>query len=360
MRLCSQPYVPPEWVVSRRNLSFVPTHKANLAHFPTPIQRWSFRARDKDYNLYIKRDDLSEMSASGNKVRKLEFIMPEVERGAHDWVVTVGGTQSNHCRAVAAICARSGIKCAVVLRKDFYFNEDRPNDGNMFFHTIYGSHVFYVTKEEYARKGQHQLLKETSEKLISDYGASNPYLLPVGGSILPGVYGYIECIRELEVQLDELAKSGHNIDEIIFSCGSGGTASGLAIGKYLSTSPLIKRVKLTAYLACDSPEYFHEHVNEMLAAIGLGSEVTSEELIEFVQAKGAGYAINTEQELSVIKDIARSSGIILDASYTGKALSKFTEDTEGEEGKERREDGHILFLHTGGMFSLFGHEELWK
>jgi 1-aminocyclopropane-1-carboxylate deaminase/D-cysteine desulfhydrase-like pyridoxal-dependent ACC family enzyme len=69
-----------------------------LGNFPTPIQNWSFKVNGKEYNLLIKRDDLSDLTASGNKIRKLEFILPEVAEGSYDWIVSVGGTQSNHCR----------------------------------------------------------------------------------------------------------------------------------------------------------------------------------------------------------------------------------------------------------------------
>jgi len=318
---------------------------------PTPIQPWSFTALGNEVNnLYIKRDDLTDCTASGNKLRKLEFILPDVIRDGYDWVVTVGGTQSNHCRAVAAVCARLGIKCAVVLRKDFYYDETKPNEGNLFFHKLFGTRVFLVSKAEYSQKGSLQLIREAGEKLKTEFGAVNPYLLPVGGSILNGVYGYIECIHEIELQL---AETNLEIDEIIFACGSGGTATGLAIGKYLSTSPFIKRAKLVGFLACDTPEYFHEHVNEMLQEMGLSNEVKSEDIIRFVQAKGIGYAMNTEEELEVIKQVASSSGIILDASYTGKAITEWLK-------QEKREEVKTLFIHTGGMFSLFGHTELFK
>lgn len=206
-----------------------------------------------------------------------------------------------------------------------------------------------MSKEEYLSKGKEKLLEEAGERLKENYGAKKPFLLLVGGSTVHGAFGYIEFMRELEAQLQE---SGEHIDEIIFSAGSGGTATGLAVGKYISTSPVIKNVKLTGYTACDTPEWFHGHVNEMLHELGLGDKVKSEDLINFVQSKGIGYAVSSPEELQTIRDVARSSGIILDCSYTGKAIHGFVK----EGGRD--ENVKCLFVHTGGLFSIFGQEEL--
>jgi D-cysteine desulfhydrase len=118
------PYEPPQWLVGK--LKYMPTHRIHLGNFPTPIQPWNFEGTSKHFfhicdslfillvegkkrNLLIKRDDFSEMAASGNKIRKLEFIFAEVKEGGHDLVLSIGGTQSNHCRSVSAIAARLGI-----------------------------------------------------------------------------------------------------------------------------------------------------------------------------------------------------------------------------------------------------------
>lgn len=276
--------------------------------------------------------------------------MPDAILQNHDWIVSIGGTQSNHCRAVSAVAARVGLRCAHVLRKDSSYREDKPLEGNLFFHKLFGVETFLISKDEYVSKGQDQLLKEAGERLVAEYGAKNPYLMPVGGSVIKGAFGYIEFMNELAAQLEE---SGIEVDELIFSCGSGGTAAGIAIGKYLSSSPVIKKMKITGYTACDTPEWFHEHVNEMLAYLGLDKEVKSEELLRLVQAKGVGYAVNTEEEYSLIRQVAQSSGVVLDGSYTGKAINGFVSEAGDDVSR-------CMFVHTGGIFSLLGQENLFK
>jgi 1-aminocyclopropane-1-carboxylate deaminase/D-cysteine desulfhydrase-like pyridoxal-dependent ACC family enzyme len=64
--------------------------------------------------LFVKRDDVIPFGFGGNKVRKLQFVAAEaVARGA-DTLVTVGGIQSNHARATAAVAARLGLRCVII------------------------------------------------------------------------------------------------------------------------------------------------------------------------------------------------------------------------------------------------------
>jgi len=344
----SQIYNPPSWLAGK--IKNIPTHKLNLGNFPTPIQQWKFEVDGKKHQLLIKRDDFSESAASGNKIRKLEFIFAEILRDAsYDSVLSIGGTQSNHCRAVSVVAARLGLPSSHILRKDAYFDENQPLAGNLLFHHLYGSKIFYVTKDEYSRKGQAQLLKEVQQNLIDTGTFKKPYIIPVGGSNSEGVFGYVEFIHELEKQINE--NPNIYFDEIIFSCGSGGTATGLVIGHLFCDSPMIKNAKLIGYTSCDTPDLFHRHVNEMLDIFGI--KTRSEECVTFIQSKGLGYALNTEREIDVILQVAKSSGIILDTSYTGKAIAEFV--------KEGRPDGVIsLFIHTGGLYSVFGKPELFQ
>lgn len=100
------------------SIQHIPSKKCNLINGPTPITPFSFSSSSDKFELFIKRDDLTESVASGNKIRKLEFIMADVIDQNSDCVITIGGTGSNHCRTVAQTCARLGIPCHLILRKD--------------------------------------------------------------------------------------------------------------------------------------------------------------------------------------------------------------------------------------------------
>jgi 1-aminocyclopropane-1-carboxylate deaminase/D-cysteine desulfhydrase-like pyridoxal-dependent ACC family enzyme len=72
--------------------------------------------RKLDLNIWVKRDDLTSCDLSGNKVRKLEFLLADALAGGHDCVVTAGGEQSNHCRATAVAARQLGLDCYQILR----------------------------------------------------------------------------------------------------------------------------------------------------------------------------------------------------------------------------------------------------
>ena len=107
------PYTPPSWA---RCLPNPPTHRFNLAQTPTPIHRWHVPGVPPGCELYIKRDDLTGASLSGNKVRKLEFLLADAVRSNADCVITIGGIQSNHCRATAVASRYVGLDSHVILR----------------------------------------------------------------------------------------------------------------------------------------------------------------------------------------------------------------------------------------------------
>lgn len=317
-----------------------------FGNYPTPIQPWKFSWKNKHYQLWIKRDDLTDMAASGNKIRKLEFILPEVLKENHDCILSLGPCQSNSCRVVSAIAPRLGLKSAHVLVKTSE-KETIFTEGNLFFHNLFGSELYFVSREEYRLKGQDAILKETRDKLIEEKKAVNPYILPMGGSTIQGVYGYIEAFREIENQISSL---NLEINEIIFACGSGGTAAGLCAGKFLSTK--LRHIRLTGYIVWDSGvELFYNYVNDALDQMGLLTKVKAQELITFGEAFGKGYGESSKDELDLIKSVARSSGVVLDGSYTVKALWSFLK------AEHKTDVTKCLFLHTGGLFSLLGRNE---
>src|SRR5688500_8852751 len=64
--------------------------------------------------LIIKRDDAIAVGCGGDKVRELEIEAALALAEGADTLVTMGGTQSNHCRATAAVAARIGLRCMLV------------------------------------------------------------------------------------------------------------------------------------------------------------------------------------------------------------------------------------------------------
>lgn len=338
--LTKKPYEPPPWA---SHLSPIPSHTFSLGHFPTPIHKWNLPNLPKNTEVWLKRDDMSGMQLSGNKVRKLEFLLADAVAQGADCIVTIGGIQSNHCRATAVAAKYLNLDCYLILRTSKLLVDKDPGlTGNLLVDRLVGAHIDLVSKEEYAKVGGEALTKILKEKLLNE--GRKPYVIPVGGSNSLGTWGYIEAIRELEQQLQHLSIE-QKFDDIVVACGSGGTVAGLSIASMLSGL----KAKINAFCVCDDPDYFYEYVQGLLDGITAG--VSSRDIVSIETAKGLGYAMSTADELKFVKQVAETTGVILDPVYSGKAAYGMMKDMS--ENPRKWEGRKILFIHTGGLLGLY-------
>src|SRR5262245_24350324 len=112
---------------------------------PTPILPLDRLSRELGVEIYLKRDDLTGLLESGNKVRKLEFLVGDALASGADTLITCGTLQSNCCRAVAAVSARLGLSAVLAVKGE------RPGtyDGNLLLDRLLGADVRYVSDEEF-------------------------------------------------------------------------------------------------------------------------------------------------------------------------------------------------------------------
>lgn len=338
-----KPYKAPSWA----NKLQAPSHgRVRLGQFPTAIHRWDLPRLPPGCEVFIKRDDLSGMQLSGNKVRKLEFLLAEAKATGCDSVITIGGIQSNHCRATAVASRYLGLDPFLILRNSRTGVDSDPGlTGNLLVERLCGGSVHQVTKEEYTKVGSVALCAQLEEKL-REMGRK-PYVIPVGGSNALGSWGYVEFVRELA---DQSRAMSLEFTDLVMACGSGGTTAGIALGcRHAEMETAVR-----AYGVCDDPAYFYDYCDEILCGMGAtpgAIGAASSGLFEAVQAKGSGYAISTQDELKVVKEVAESTGVILDPVYSGKALFAFMRDLESDPG--RWENRKVLFLHTGGLLGMY-------
>ena len=113
--------------------------KLNLAQLPTPLQFLPrLSAELAGPRIWVKRDDLTGCAASGNKVRKLEFVLARAIAEGADTLLTCGGLQSNHCRATAVLGAQLGLKVHLILRGE---PPEQPPDGNLLLDSLVGAEI---------------------------------------------------------------------------------------------------------------------------------------------------------------------------------------------------------------------------
>ncbi|XP_013388986.1 bifunctional D-cysteine desulfhydrase/1-aminocyclopropane-1-carboxylate deaminase, mitochondrial-like [Lingula anatina] len=335
---CRIPYEPPAWA---SKLKKIPSSRVKLAHADTPIHEWKVPGVKAPFTLHVKRDDLTGSTLTGNKVRKLEFLLADALDKGCKHIITCGGIQSNHCRATAVASAQMGLKSHLVLRSKLKNSEDVPCNGNLLLDRMCGAQIYIVPWE-----GTYEShLKPSMENIargIKETSGEDSYLIPVGGSNSVGLFGYITVFHEMISQgiLD-------NFDDIAFACGSGATAAGLAVGNYLNGSKL----KIHALIVCEDAKFYNAAINEMLDDVGL-TDVRSEDMVDMIEGpENQGYGVSTQEELDYFIQVGIDTGVIVDPTYTGKAVKFLVQEMNNH--PDRFKGRRVLFLHTGGIYGLF-------
>src|ERR1700761_7623099 len=172
--------------------------RVRRARLPTPVEPAKRLSQRLGVELLIKRDDLTGSSVSGNKNRKLGFLLPDALAQGADTVITCGGEQSNHCRATAIAAAELGLRAHLLLRTDDPKNPP-ASEANILLDQLVGADIRWVSREEYKRRAQ--LFVEAQGQLLAQ--ARKAYIIPEGGSNALGAWGYIGCGEELAEQLGD-------------------------------------------------------------------------------------------------------------------------------------------------------------
>lgn len=328
-----------------------PLPRVSLAHVPTPIEELARLGAGLGVRLFVKRDDLTEAVLTGNKVRKLEYLLAAAREAGSDTVVTCGGIQSNHARATAGAAARLGMRSVLVLRDPALAKGDRGKrsvaaspaaagtpQGNLLLDRLLGAEVRWITPAEYAERDA--IMAEVAREIGE--GGRRAYVIPEGGSNGLGALGYVRAAEEIAQD------ASSPFDVCCCATGSGGTLAGLAAG----FARLGLFVRVLGFAVCDSADYFRERVRRVLSevAIILGDKGLAHAPFEVDDAFiGPGYGQNVPEDLEVIVDVAREEGLVLDPVYTAKAFRGMR--TRIRDGGIPR-GARVLFVHTGGVFGL--------
>jgi D-cysteine desulfhydrase len=316
----------------------------NLANIPTPLEKLKdIPLIPSEYKIFIKRDDLTGFGLSGNKVRKLEFLAYDALKRKADTLITCGGFQSNHARAVVLVSARLGLKSILVL-----FGDETPQiDGNLLLDKLCKAEIRFIPSNEYGNVDK--IMEEISEELKSK--GKNPYIIPEGGSNPLGVWGYIRASFEMKKQID---KFNLKISRIFTALSSAGTYGGLFLGAKLSgwkTEIIGINVR---FLPSYPAEKIYSLLEKTIAHYRLKVKFKEKEIKVIEGYVGEGYALNTKEELEFIKAFISQTGMLLDPVYTGKAMFGFLDMLKKGEFSKNKD---VIFLHTGGGFGLFPVKE---
>lgn len=317
--------------------------RLSLCHTPTPL--WHNRALDAlvGCELWVKRDDMTSGAAAGNKIRKLEYLFADALAQGATTVITCGGLQSNHARATALVARELGLRPVLLLRTADP-SAPQPSRGNLLLDRLVDAELRLITPQQYGRRAE--LMAALAEELASR--GQRAYVIPEGGSNGLGSLGYVSAVQELAQQQIN-GQLPADVDLIAFACGSGGTAAGVGLG--LARYPSVAR-RAAAFAVCDDREYFERVIAGIASeARALDPTLGAPEALDiYDQFKGPAYGVASPEQLDFVRQVARTSGLVLDPTYTGKALFGLARLPV----KPRR----ALFVHTGGLPGLLAEGEL--
>jgi len=304
-----------------------------LANLPTPIQKITFENK----SFYIKRDDFTGTETSGNKIRKLEYLLYQAKKEKAEYVFTCGGEQSNHARATAFAAASLGMKTRLFL----WGNEKSKNEGNLFLDKILGCEIEYLSKKEFDNANMVML---KAQKKFERKG-KRVYIIPEGGSSALGIWGYIQAFAEMKQQ-----QIFQHCNSILTASGSGGTSAGLLIGAQLYGLDITIKAVNVLYsekvIRDKIVTLAHDAINRFKIPIAL-----NEELLQIVDGYSEeGYKSISDDKIKLIKKLAIETGIVLDPTYTGKAFAAFYDQSL------KSKKSKTLFIHTGGLFGIFSQK----
>lgn len=266
----------------------------------------------------VKRDDLIDPYISGNKWRKLKYILAKASSQNQSHLVTFGGAYSNHLVATAAAAARAGLRATAFVRGEIVANE------MLLLCQLFGMKLIFVDRESYKDK-----VKLFNQHFADDTSAC---FIDEGGAGEEAVKGCAEIIDELK----------GTYDYIFCAAGTGTTAAGLLarlnqlqLNTQLHIIPVLKGGE---FIATAIAKYEND-----LSRLYLHSDYHF-----------GGYAKTTPELLQFITDFTAITGMLIDPVYTAKMF--FAINDLMRKG-ELKKDAKILALHTGGLMGILGMKE---
>lgn len=324
--------------------------RLKIAHLPTPLEPLPNLTRLLGGpELWIKRDDCTGLGTGGNKTRKLEFLAAEALAQGADTLITQGAVQTNHGRQTAAIAARLGLRCILLLEHRVATDDpDYLRNGNVLLDRLFGAEL----RELPGGTDMNAAMEPVAEEVRRAGG--RPYTIPGGGSNEVGALGYVGCALELVHQANE---RGLVIDHIVHATGSAGTQAGLVAG-LAAMNARIPVLGIGVRAPRDRQEAnVHALACRVAEKLGLSGGIDRAAVVANCDYVGEGYGLPTPAMVEAVQLFARHEGILLDPVYTGKAAAGLIDlCRKGFFAK----GANVVFLHTGGAAGLHAYRRVFE
>lgn len=303
--------------------------------------------------IYAKREDCnSGLAMGGNKLRKLEYIVPDAIASGADTLVSIGGVQSNHTRMVAAVAAKIGMKCRLV-QESWVPHEDAVYDrvGNIMMTRLMGADSRVVDD------GFDIGIRQSWEDAMQDVRDSGgiPYGIPAGASVHKyGGLGFVGFAEEVRAQEAEL---GFKFDYIVVCVVTGSTQAGMVVGFKADG----RADRVIGIDASGTLQKTHDQVKSIAQntaeLIELGMEITDEDIHINPDYAYPAYGVPSHETNEAIRFSAQTEAMITDPVYEGKSMQGMMDLVKKgffPEGSK------VLYAHLGGAPALNGYAYTYR
>jgi 1-aminocyclopropane-1-carboxylate deaminase len=326
-----------------------------LTFGPTPIEHLPrlTEALGGKVQIYAKRDDCnSGLAMGGNKLRKLEYIVPDAIASGADTLVSIGGVQSNHTRMVAATAAKIGMKCVVVQEKWVpHYDAVYDRVGNILMTRLMGADSRLVDDgfDIGIRKSWENALQS-----VRDAGGV-PYGIPAGASVHKyGGLGYVGFAEEVRTQEAEL---GFSFDYIVVCVVTGSTQAGMIVG-FAADNRADRVIGIDASGTLDQTRaQVLQIVDQTADLVELGRKVRDDEIVINPDYAYPAYGVPSEETNAAIRLAARTEAMITDPVYEGKSMQGMIDLTRKGFFPE---GSRVLYAHLGGAPAINGYSYYYK
>ena len=286
--------------------------------------------------IRVVRDDIFPFVGGGSKARKAVAYEKFLKENGYNAVVTCGGIQSNHNRAIALMCARNGWKCHLCVQG----SEERfmSENGNALLCRLSGAECECISPDETS-----VAMDRAMDKLRSE--GYNPYYVIGGGHNLPGGTCFVDAVKELKAYCDKLE---YKPDYIFLASGTGSTQAGIVVGLDLVGWSDVKCVGISVARQQERGKTVIADFANLLAGYYGVEKDYSDEICFNAEYLCGGYEKYSIEMAEYLQNVMSQTGLIFDTTYSGKGFYGMMKEIE----KLGLQDKKIIFWHTGGLMNI--------
>lgn len=307
--------------------------------------------------FWAKREDCSSgLGMGGNKIRKLEYIVPEALQLGATTLVTTGGVQSNHMRQVVAVGNSLGMKTVLVPQEVHPVNGSGKGEGKglangdeALFHRLGNVQVNRILGAEVVSQPSVSM-----EQVAADIRTTGgvPYIISSGASA--HAYGGLGFARWAFEVVEQEVQLGVFFDVVVAPVASGGTIAGIIAG-FKAADNVKRQRRIIGVDTYDKPPgelegKILEIAQRTADVIGLGRDaVQAGDVVLDTRYNRGTHRGWDEMAEAGVRELGRTEGIVADPIYSGRALGAILDMAARGELNDKND---VLFVHTGGQAAL--------